>query len=135
MKARSIAYWVTTVLFAVGMGASAIADLVHAPALVEGFGVLGYPVYLLTLLGVWKMLGAIAILVPRFPRLKEWAYAGFLFELTGAAYSHIAAGVGSPVAPLVLAALAMASWALRPEGRLFGTIVPASNAALAPATA
>jgi len=135
MKARSIAYWVTTVLFALGIGASGIADLVHAQPIVEGFGLLGYPLYLTTLLGVWKLLGVVAILAPRFPRLKEWAYAGFFFELTGAAFSHVAAGVGSPASPLLFLALGLASWALRPEGRLFGSIVPASNAALAPATA
>lgn len=135
MKARSISYWVTTVLFALAIGASGIADLVPLQQIVEGFGLLGYPVYLTTLLGVWKLLGVVAILAPRFPRLKEWAYAGFFFELSGAAFSHIAAGVGSPASPIVFAALGLASWALRPEGRSFGTILPSSTPSLAPATA
>jgi hypothetical protein len=126
MRARSIAYWVTTVLFAVAIGASGIADLVHAPPIVEGLGLLGYPTYLMTLLGVWKLLGVVAILAPRFPRLKEWAYAGFFFELSGATFSHLAAGIGSPAAPIALGALALASWALRPEGRLLGTMLPAA---------
>ena len=125
MKARSIAYWVTTVLFALAMAGSAFADLVHAPPIVEGFGLLGYPLYLTTLLGIWKVLGIVAVLAPRFPRLKEWAYAGFVFELSGAAYSHVAAGVGSPAAPIALLALGLISWALRPESRVFGTLLPA----------
>jgi hypothetical protein len=136
MRARSIAYWVTTVLFAVAIGASGIADLVHAPPIVEGFGLLGYPTYLMTLLGVWKLLGVVAILAPRFPRLKEWAYAGFFFELSGAAFSHLAAGVGSPAAPIALATLALASWALRPESRALGMLIPAraATSTLTPAT-
>ena len=135
MKARSIGYWITTALFVLAMGGSGMADLVHAPPIVEGFGHLGYPEYLMTLLGVWKMLGIVAILAPGLPRLKEWAYAGFFFELTGAAFSHVAAGVGSPAAPLVLALLTLASWALRPESRLFGSLLPVARAAeLRPAT-
>jgi hypothetical protein len=135
MKARSIAYWVTTVLFALAMGASGIADLVHAPPLVEGFGHLGYPVYLLTLLGVWKMLGIVAMLAPGFPRLKEWAYAGFFFELTGAVFSHVAASDPNFAPPIALALLGLASWALRPSNRMLGTLLPSASAspALTPA--
>ena len=136
MKARPALYWITTVLFALAIGGSGIADLVHAPPIVEGFGHLGYPVYLMTLLGIWKLLGVVAILAPRLPRLKEWAYAGFFFELSGAAFSHVVAGVGSPVAPIVLASLAIASWALRSDERLLGSLVPTGSApTLAPATA
>ncbi|MFO0684940.1 MAG: DoxX family protein [Sandaracinus sp.] len=137
MKARSLAYWITTLVFALAIGASGIGDLVRAPAIVEGLGQLGYPAYLMLLLGVWKLLGVAAILAPGAPRLKEWAYAGFFFELTGAAFSHVAAGVGSPVAPLALAALAAASWALRPEGRTLGTpiVVLPKSAPLAPTAA
>lgn len=70
-----------------------VAEVVHLPATVEGrVHVLGYPLYFLTIIGLWRVLGAIAILVPRFPRLKEWAYAGIFFDLTGAAASHAAAG-------------------------------------------
>jgi hypothetical protein len=135
MKARSIAYWVTTVLFSLAMAGSAYADLVQAPPIVEGFPLLGYPLYLTTLLGIWKVLGIVALLAPRFPRLKEWAYAGFVFELSGAAYSHVAAGVGSPAAPIAFLAVVLISWALRPESRLFGSILPASapTASLTPA--
>jgi hypothetical protein len=134
MNARTIGYWITTSLFALAIAGSALADLVRAPAIVEGMNALGYPVYVATLLGVWKLLGVVALLAPRMPRLKEWAYAGFLFELTGAAFSHVSAGVGSPAMPLVLLALAMSSWALRPEARVLGTVLPASQR-LATATA
>ena len=94
--------------------------------------VLGYPPYFLTVLGVWKVLGAIAILMPRFPRLKEWAYAGIFFDLTGAAASYAAAGDHGVsafhiLAPLFLAVLAVASWALRPESRTIGILIPATN--------
>jgi uncharacterized membrane protein YphA (DoxX/SURF4 family) len=83
---------------------------------------LGYPAYFATILGVWKLLGAIAVVVPGWPRLKEWAYAGFFFDPHGAAASRAFAGdgvaeQGGVVAPLVFLALAMASWALRPPGR------------------
>jgi hypothetical protein len=136
MTARSIAFWVTTVLFALALGGSAFADLVQAPPIVEGFGHLGYPLYLTTLLGVWKVLGVAAVLAPGLPRLKEWAYAGFFFELSGAAFSHVAAGVGSPAAPIVLALLGLASWALRPESRVLGQLLPPTSPAptLTPAT-
>src|SRR5215467_10585459 len=85
---------------------------------------LGYPPYLLTILGFWKVLGAIVILAPGLPRLKEWAYAGVFFELTGAAASW--ALHGDPVAeiasPIVLAAIALASWMLRPASRRLGVV-------------
>jgi hypothetical protein len=88
--------------------------------------------YFFAILGFWKVLGAIAILVPRFPRLKEWAYAGIFFDLTGAAASCAFVGVYGVyafhiVAPLFLAVLAMASWALRPESRTSGLLIPATN--------
>ncbi len=82
-------------------------------------GQLGYPPYLLNILGFWKVLGAVAVLVPGLPRLKEWAYAGFFFDLTGAAASHTFAGddAGKVLAPLFFLALVAASWALRPASR------------------
>jgi hypothetical protein len=89
---------------------------------------LGYPAYFVTILGIWKVLGGLAILAPRRPLLKEWAYAGIAFDLTGAAFSH--AAVGQPmvkvIVPLVLLGIAVASWALRPASRRFGsTSLPA----------
>jgi DoxX-like family len=94
--------------------------------------VLGYPLYFFAILGFWKLLGAIAILVPRFPRLKEWAYAGIFFDLTGAAASCAAVGgygvyAFHVLAPLFLACLTMASWALRPQSRVLGVLFPATS--------
>jgi len=103
MKKLTIIYWIVTgLLFAVMLMAS-ITDLLHIPAAVEGFKHLGYPVYLLSFLGVARILGIIAIAAPGYPRLKEWAYAGFAFDLIGAIYSSIANGD-----PLVFLALPFA---------------------------
>ena len=87
---------------------------------------LGYPVHILSILGVCKLLGAVVIVAPGLPRLKEWAYAGVFFELTGAAASYVLHGeiTSDLAAPLILAALAMISWALRPEGRVLGVLFP-----------
>jgi hypothetical protein len=81
---------------------------------------LGYPAYFLTVLGTWKILGAIAIVIPGVPRLKEWAYAGMIFDLTGAAASRVASGDGAitVITPLLVAAVVVISWALRPSGRM-----------------
>jgi hypothetical protein len=86
---------------------------------------LGYPVYVLTILGWWKVLGAIVLLAPRLPRLKEWAYAGTVFDLTGAAASFALRGDSAGLSgPLFLAVLALASWALRPPSRTLGILIP-----------
>jgi uncharacterized membrane protein YphA (DoxX/SURF4 family) len=128
MKARTITYWTTTILVAFFMGGG-IAQVLRLPQSVDGFHSLGYPTYFVVILGVWKILGSIAILVPRFPRLKEWAYAGIFFDLTGAAVSDAAAGIGQAyafhiIAPLVIAGLTVVSWALRPPSRIIGTLFP-----------
>jgi uncharacterized membrane protein YphA (DoxX/SURF4 family) len=85
----------------------------------EGMTQLGYPAYFVLILGVWKVLGGVAVLIPRFPLLKEWAYAGMLFDLSGASASH--ASVGDPAAkiatPLIILGIVATSWALRPESR------------------
>jgi uncharacterized membrane protein YphA (DoxX/SURF4 family) len=133
MRAKALGYWATTLFVALELLAGGLTDLVHGrEALVAGQPVvavithLGYPVYVLAILGGWKLLGAVALLVPRFPRLKEWAYAGTFFEMTGAAVSLGASGadVGTISFPLVVAALALASWALRPPDRILGVLVP-----------
>ncbi|MDC3955244.1 DoxX family protein [Polyangium jinanense] len=118
-KARTIGYWAATGLLAFAFAAGGVGDLSGAPQVLEGMTHLGYPAYFATILGVWKVLGAVALLAPRFPRLKEWAYAGIFFDLTGAAASHAASGdpAGKVITPLVLVAIAAASWALRPESR------------------
>jgi MYXO-CTERM domain-containing protein len=118
-KARKIGYWVATGLVAFAFVTGGGVDLSGSPQVLEGMTHLGYPPYFATILGVWKVLGAVALLAPRFPRLKEWAYAGMFFDLTGAACSHAASGdpAGKVITPLVLLAVVAASWALRPEGR------------------
>lgn len=119
MKTRILGYWVSTGIIAFAFLGGGIADLAASPEVTASLNNLGYPPYLATILGVWKLLGAVAILAPRFPRLKEWAYAGMLFDLSGAALSHGFVGdpVGAIAIPLVLLGVVFASWALRPESR------------------
>ena len=118
-RGRTIAYWVTTVLVVAVLGSGGVGDLLRPPQVVEIMTHLGYSAYVCVILGVWKVLGVVALLAPRTARLKEWAYAGTLFDFTGAAASHIAVGdsAGDIVTPLVLTLLAIASWALRPASR------------------
>jgi uncharacterized membrane protein YphA (DoxX/SURF4 family) len=119
---KAIAYWVITVLLAVLLLSGGAAELARQPQTIAGMARIGYPGYMATILGFWKVLGAIAILAPRLKRAKEWAYAGIFFDLTGAAASHAAsadygAGGFHIIVPLVLATLAVISWALRPGSR------------------
>jgi uncharacterized membrane protein YphA (DoxX/SURF4 family) len=118
-RGRTIAYWVTTVLVVAVLGSGGVGDLLRPPQVVEIMTHLGYPAYVCVILGVWKVLGVVALLAPGTPRLKEWAYAGTLFDFTGAAASHIAVrdSVSDIATPLVLTLLAIASWALRPASR------------------
>jgi uncharacterized membrane protein YphA (DoxX/SURF4 family) len=99
-------------------------DAAASPPAVAFLGHLGYPAYFATLIGVWKVLGGIAVLAPRFPRLKEWAYAGIVFDLTGASVSHAVTGDGAArvLVPLVLTGVAVASWSLRPQSRRLGEL-------------
>jgi DoxX-like family len=132
-RAKNITYWTTTALVAFFIGSGGGAQVAQFLGNPHGIvPVLGYPMYFFAILGFWKVLGAIAILVPRFPRLKEWAYAGIIFDLTGAAASCAAVGgygvyAFHVLAPLFLAVLAVASWALRPESRVMGILIPASG--------
>jgi hypothetical protein len=127
MKSKSITYWITTILVAFFMSGGFV-QIAQFHANPHGIvPVLGYPTYFFAILGIWKILGAIAILVPRFPRLKEWAYAGIFFDLTGAAVSVAAVGSYGAyafhvLAPLLIAGLTIASWALRPPSRMIGVI-------------
>jgi hypothetical protein len=131
MRARTITYWTTTALIAFfigGGGATQVWQFCHNPHGIVP--VLGYPMYFFGILGFWKVLGAIAILAPRFPRLKEWAYAGIFFDLTGAAASCAAVGGYGAygfhvIAPLILAVLTVVSWYLRPSSRTLGVLSPA----------
>ncbi len=95
MTKLNIFYWIVTALFAALMTLSAIPDVTRDPGAIEFFKHLGYPAYLLPFLGVAKLLGVTAVVFPKFPRLKEWAYAGLAFDLIGAFYSHVS--VGDPV--------------------------------------
>jgi uncharacterized membrane protein YphA (DoxX/SURF4 family) len=119
MKWKSISYWVITGMVAFFIGSGGVAELARVPGNIEGLVHLGYPAYFATIIGFWKVLGAIAILVPRFPRLKEWAYAGIFFNMTGAAATVVFVGAAPwhMIVDLVLTALTVASWALRPPSR------------------
>lgn len=95
MKAKNIAYWTTTILVAFFIGSGGVAQMWQYHAKPHGIvPVLGYPLYFFAILGFWKGLGAITILVPRFPRLKEWAYASFAITLFSALVAHLAVGDG-----------------------------------------
>jgi uncharacterized membrane protein YphA (DoxX/SURF4 family) len=116
---KTTAFWLTTILGPTSFVIGGVLGIQQSPEVVSGIHHLGYPLYFATLLSVWKLLGAIAITAPGLPRLKEWAYAGFMFDLTGAAISHAAVGdaTGDIVAPLVFLVLVAASYILRPESR------------------
>ena len=129
LKLQLIGYWGATVFFAFIMLVLAYGDLSSGPVHVQIAVHEGYPLYLLTILGVWKLLGVIALLVPGFPRLKEWAYAGFFFDLTGAAVSgFVRGGYPDPGTviwmPIILTLILLASWALRPPSRILGVLFP-----------
>lgn len=119
MKARHVGYWVATATVAFAFGVGGAFDVSGAPEVVAAIEHLGYPAYFAALIGVWKLLGAVAVLVPRFPRVKEWAYAGMFFDLTGAAISHAAAGdeAKAVITPLAVLAFVVASYLLRSESR------------------
>src|SRR5438552_401920 len=134
MKAKHIFYWATTSLIALETFAGGVMDLTHGrtnvfsgPTVVEVVTSLGFPVYVLGILGIWKISGAITLVVPRFLRLKEWAYAGIVFELSGAAASQAIRGQPNDIiASLVLLVLALSSWALRPPNRILGGALTAT---------
>jgi hypothetical protein len=132
-KTKSILYWTMTILVALPIGSGGVGQIAQYAANPHGtVPVLLYPLYFFAILGVWKVLGAIAILVPRYPLLKEWAYAGIFFDLTGAAAScAMSGGYGAYgfhiIAPLAITGLLVASWALRPESRKIGVLLPATE--------
>ena len=126
IKRNKIIYWISTIWLALGMLATGTLQLFKAkaegavaPPGVYGITHLGYPVYFLTILGVWKILGVVALLIPKFPLLKEWAYAGFFFAMSGAVFSHIASGdsMTQNVPALLLLILTIISWYFRPADR------------------
>jgi hypothetical protein len=120
MKARAVGYWTCTVLIGLSFLSGGVAHLLRAPQVIEGISQhLGYPLHFVIILGFWKVLGGAVVLLPGLPLVKEWASAGMIFDLTGATAAHAALGddLRHILVPLVLAALGVASWALRPEGR------------------
>ena len=118
-KRNKIIYWVATLWLALGMTATGIVQFIKLKEETTMMVHLGYPLYFLTLLAIWKFLGVIAILVPKFPLLKEWAYAGFFFAMSGAVFSHIASGDTAKelFGPVLLIVLTVISWYFRPVDR------------------
>jgi hypothetical protein len=118
-KAGKITYWIATGWLALGMLSTGLIQLLKMPDEVDNITQLGYPVYFLTIIGVWKILAVVAVLIPRFPLLKEWAYAGMFFVMSGATFSRIAAGDSiAEIAPTVLLlVLIVVSWYFRPLDR------------------
>lgn len=118
-KRNKIIYWVATAWLALGMLSTGIVQLMQQKEEVDNMIQLGYPLYVLTLLGIWKILGVIAVLIPKFTLAKEWAYAGFFFAMSGAIFSHIAASdaIKEIFPPLLLLILTIVSWYFRPVDR------------------
>ncbi|WPP51163.1 DoxX family protein [Catalinimonas niigatensis] len=118
-KRNKFIYWISTIWLALGMLSTGIVQILKMEEEVANFRQLGYPGYLLTLIGVWKILGVIAVLIPRFPLPKEWAYAGFFFVMSGAIVSHIASAdpLNEIFPPLLLLFLTVISWYFRPADR------------------
>lgn len=118
-KRNKIIYWIATIWLALGMVSTGIVQLIHMKEEVALFARLGYPAYLLTMLAIWKFLGVVAVLISKFPLLKEWAYAGFFFAMSGAVFSHLAVSDGAAeyFGPGLLLVLTLVSWYFRPASR------------------
>ncbi len=120
-KRNKIIYWVATIWLSLGMVSTGIVQIVQLEEETIKMKALGYPMYFLTIIGVWKILGAIVVLSPKLPLFKEWAYAGFFFVASGAIFTHFA--VGDPAieffGPALLLVLTVISWYFRPNERKF----------------
>ena len=118
-KRKKIWYWIITLLLSFCIFSGGLMQALLVKGVIDGFKPLGYPTYFICLIGIWKMLGVIAILLPGFKLLKEWAYAGIFFTMTGAVISHIASNDIKPqiIAPVMLAIFTVLSWYLRPADR------------------
>ena len=120
MKKRDkIIYWVATIWLSLGMVSTGIVQLIQIEEEVQKMNTLGYPSYFLTIIGVWKILGVIAVLIPKFPLVKEWAYAGFFFLMSGAIFTHLAVADEAVeyFGPALLLVLTVVSWYFRPADR------------------
>ena len=118
-KQKLVWYWIITAVLSFCIFSGGLAQALLVKGVVQGFKPLGYPQYFISLIGIWKVLGVIAILIPKFKLLKEWAYAGIFFTMSGAVISHIASGDVSIqiIAPFLLAIFTVLSWYLRPANR------------------
>lgn len=123
-KRNKIIYWVATILLSFGMLASGISQILHVEAMNELITHVGYPLYFMYIIGVWKVLGVIAILIPKYPLLKEWAYGGFFFLMTGALLSHLFIGdIGNAIlGPLFQTIFVIVSWGFRPTDKKLTTL-------------
>ncbi|GAA4100641.1 DoxX family protein [Mucilaginibacter panaciglaebae] len=122
-KKKLIIYWIATALLSAGMLGSGISQLLRAKQMVDILAHLGYPAYLMTILGTWKILGVVVILVPGFKLIKEWAYAGLFFTMTGALISHLVMGDSGKaiIGPLAQTIFIILSWYCRPVSRKINT--------------
>lgn len=120
-KKNKIIYWIATLWLCLGMVSSGVVQLIKMNEEVAMMTHLGYPLYFLKIIGVWKILGVVVILTPKLPLIKEWAYAGFFFAMSGAVFSHFAAGDGVKeyFGPVLLLILTVISWYFRPLHRKF----------------
>jgi hypothetical protein len=118
-KRNKIIYWVSTIWLALGMASTGIVQLIRLDEEVKVMTHLGYPLYFLTILGVWKILGVVVVLIPEFALLKEWTYAGFFFAMSGAVFSHLAVADAPKelFGPILLLVLTVVSWYFRPADR------------------
>lgn len=123
-KRNKIIYWIATLWLALGMASTGIVQLSKMTEEVNMMTHLGYPIYFLTILGIWKILGVVVVLTPRLPLLKEWAYAGFFFAMSGAVCSHLANGDGPKdfFGPILLLILILVSWYFRPADRKMNSV-------------
>ena len=123
-NSNKIIYWVPTIWLAVAMLASGLQQIFHAKEMVDLVVPLGYPLYFLYIIGTWKILGVITILIPGFKLAKEWAYAGFFFAMSGAIFSHLASGDEAIAffGPSLLIVLTVTSWYFRPADRKTGAV-------------
>ena len=134
MDRWTVGYWTTTALFCAVVGFSGFSHFTHTDMMVEAKIGLGYPLYFMSIIGLAKMLGVVAVLVPRHPLLKEWAYAGITFNLIGATASHLFSGDGLIHAsrPAFILLLCILSYLLRPAARRLSAATSlSSDAALA----
>jgi hypothetical protein len=124
-KRKKTAYWIITALLCFCL-LGGIGQLFQVKQVIDGFAPLGYPLYFISIIGFWKILAIIAILSPKLPLVKEWAYAGVFFTMTGASVSHIAVNDTAfhIIMPMIIACLAIASWYLRPESRKLTAVNP-----------